>query len=48
VCGELGGDFEDVQEQRQRECQSERDKQIEPAAAEVPSATLEQQLQEAA
>lgn len=54
VCGEYGYDFEDVQEQRAKECESERTKRIEPAAADVPSATIaeqaaqQKQLQEAA
>jgi lambda family phage portal protein len=40
-----GGDYADVMKQRQREVAEQKAKGIEPAAAEVPSATLEQQVE---
>lgn len=40
-----GGDYADVMRQRQKEVAEQKERGIEPAAAEVPSATLEQQVE---
>jgi capsid protein len=41
-----GGDYADVFRQREKERADEKDRGIEPAAAEVPAATLEQQVEQ--